>query len=215
MVGGGRTHEEWEKEGREWRETKDRRKKEREKKREERKYRERYVMAVSVHVHIVKYTRTQPRIGPVIRNTWYRRITQSWAGLCLTASISPSPPTYLHHPWTRLYPSRAFLPFFHPCAPRHFEPFLRHAISRATPWHTSKRACTTFGSLCTAVSLPSPPYFSAPRPRRLKARLDLTISEGYYKRTTNAWYAKICMCDFVVIRICCYQNIHAIHILYN
>lgn len=35
------------------------------------------------------------------------------------------------------YPSRAFfLPFFRPCAPRHFEPFLRHAISRATPWHT-------------------------------------------------------------------------------
>lgn len=201
-------HEEWEKEGREWRETKDRGKeRKREKKREKRKYQERYVMAVSVHVHKVKYTRTQASIGTVIRNTWYRRIIQSWAGLCLTASISPSPPTSPMNSTGIQVPLLRVSSFLSPMCPQG-----TLNLSYATPWHTSNRACITFGSLYTAVSLlPSPYFFTL----RLKARLDLTIFKGYYIPATYTWYAKICMwfCCDVVIRIICRQNIHAIHIL--
>lgn len=113
------------------------------------------------------------------RDTWYRRITQSWAGLCsLAASISPSP--LLRRPWTRGAPSRAFLPFFRPCAPRHFEPFLY-----TTRYHEPRRGTLAIERVLPSdlpVQLcpfhPSPLCFFASQPCRLKARSDLAISEG-------------------------------------
>lgn len=148
--------------GRERKEAKNRRRKEREKKGEKKIPRERGMLWLSrsprARTHTVKYTRTQARISTVIRNiTWYRRITQSWAGLCLTGSISPSPPT---SPWTRVPYSRvsSILSPVCPTALWTF-PTPRDITSHGAPWHTSNRACTTSGSPCTAVSLPSPAVF--------------------------------------------------------
>jgi len=134
------------------------------------------------------YTRLNTHAHRHVSAPWYviRDIGESPSPGPVCASPPLSHPRLLHrrepeHP--PHLPSRFFLSFAR-------VPHGTLNLSYATRYHEPRRGTLAIERVlrippCTAVTLPLPPCFPAPQPRRLKARLNLTIPKGYRKRATT------------------------------